>query len=184
MTRNIRYILALTPLALSVALAGCGGPERKALSDRPAPPPARETLHSRPTDNERLDGRVYARSTAPNDEQPVVLSAAGSRYDVTLEQIRGHQHNHTAVLIDARETEAFKRGHLRGATNLPSSQKEDYTGRMRQDVDASQLIIIYCNGPQCAAGDTVYDYLTTQGYSNMRVFRPGWDRLASVKNLQ
>ena len=110
--------------------------------------------------------------------------AMESRYDITLDEFRGHLQNNTAVIIDAREPEDFALSHIRGAFNMPAEQKEAYMGEINRDVAMSQFIIIYCGGPECSAGDAVYDYATSQGFSNMRVFKPGWQTLASSRDLQ
>lgn len=105
------------------------------------------------------------------------------RYDITLEELRDHVQNNTAVIIDAREPDDFAEGHLAGAFNVPVQQKESYMARSFRDLPTDQFIIIYCGGPQCEAGDTVYDYATSQGFSNVRVYRPGWQSLARMRDL-
>ncbi len=110
-------------------------------------------------------------------------SATTARYDVTLEEIRGHLRNQTAVIIDARTPEAFSVAHVRSALNVPAEQKEEYLTDISHDVAADQFIIIYCDGPRCPAADTVYDYAAVQGFNNMRVFKPGWQKLTSQRDM-
>jgi rhodanese-related sulfurtransferase len=88
------------------------------------------------------------------------------------------------VIIDARGPADFALGHIRGALNMPAGQKEAYMAQISQSVAPDQFIVIYCNGPHCGSGDMVYDYLVPQGFSNMRVFKPGWEALASAKDLR
>src|SRR5439155_17695116 len=141
MTLRLRYRLAFVPLGL--ALAGCGGPDQHASSSRERlQPSARLGVDAPPVDGIRRDAGADARLARFQEGAP--QAATESRYDISLREIRGHQANHTAVLIDAREPSAFEQAHLRGATNIPSSQKENYTGRIRQDVATSQFIVIYC----------------------------------------
>jgi rhodanese-related sulfurtransferase len=116
-----------------------------------------------------------------SDEQPGVSEA---RYDISLDEIREHVRNGSAVMVDARSPEDFQRGHVRGAINVPSNHKETYVAQLKRDYPADQLIIIYCGSSQCHAGDSVYDYAISQGFTNMRVFKAGWKGLSSEKDLQ
>lgn len=91
--------------------------------------------------------------------------------------------NKNAMVIDARAPDRFAQGHVRGAINIPSSQKEAYTEQFLRGVDPNQPILIYCGSESCPASDILYDYLSTQGFTNMRVFKPGWAVLSSAKQL-
>ena len=115
---------------------------------------------------------------------PADSVAAKTRHDITLEQIGEHVRNKTALVIDARNPDQFARGHVRGAINVPAGQVGSYIPRVQQTAASTQFIIIYCNGPSCGSGDMVYESLAAQGYTNMRVYKPGWAKLTSAKDLQ
>ena len=62
-----------------------------------------------------------------------------------LEDFRGRAATDGALLLDARSAEAFRRGHIEGAVNLPFS---DFTAESLAQVigpDRSRPIYIYCN---------------------------------------
>jgi ArsR family transcriptional regulator len=103
---------------------------------------------------------------------------------VDIKEFRTHFQNKSAVIVDARSTKSYAQGHVRGAINVPAGEKEQYTDQYLRHLDPSQLIIIYCSSPTCSASDVVYEYLTTQGFSNMRLFGPGWQKLASARDLR
>ena len=111
-------------------------------------------------------------------------SAADSQQDLTLEQFREYAQNDAAVMIDARSPENFASGHVRGAFNLPAGQIEANMAPILGSVSFSQLIIVYCASSSCGSSDMVAEYLEDHGYTNARVFRPGWVMLASAGNLQ
>jgi rhodanese-related sulfurtransferase len=117
------------------------------------------------------------------EDRPSETHRSGSQFDVSLDDIREHVRNNSAVIIDARSAEDFARGHVRGAINVPASQKESAAAQVKRNVATDQLIIIYCGSPQCPAGESVYEYLLSQGYTNMRVFKPGWKTLSQEKDL-
>lgn len=112
-----------------------------------------------------------------------MITPAEGRYAITLEQFRENQANHTAVIIDARSADNYAKGHVRGARNVPATKVEKYIPGIENELQKDQLIIIYCGGPACPMGDTVYDRLASAGFTNMRVFRPGWEKLSSETNL-
>jgi len=67
---------------------------------------------------------------------------------------------------------------------MPAGRIEAYMGQLTQSVAPGEFIIIYCNGPHCDSSDRVYEYLVPQGYTNMRVFKPGWAEIASASDLR
>jgi rhodanese-related sulfurtransferase len=179
MKHAIRSAVVVLPLGL--LFAGCGGTRSKAIADR-SPPRSRTTMH--PVAIKGDDHHVVMMdevARTPHHEAPTVLD---KQHDITLDQIREHLKNNTAVIIDARSPEAFAQGHIRGAINVPASQIEAFVPQIKKNVSEDELIIIYCASSSCGSGDMVYDYLTEKGYTYMRVYKPGWQQLASATNLQ
>ena len=125
---------------------------------------------------------MHDRPRAPN-EQVTDGMPPETRYDVTLDEIRELVRNGDAVIIDARWPADFARGHVRGAFNMPAGGEEAYMLQIGKSVTPNKLIIIYCNGPRCRSSDMVYAYLAPRGYTNMRVFKPGWDAMASARAI-
>ena len=178
----IRRSLIVFPLGL--LLAGCNAAHRSEFVPAPAYTSERTVAVRLTSAIERSVSAGEAGFAARPKELPGGAIATESRYDITVDELRGHLQKNTAVIIDAREPEDFVEGHVRGALNMPAEQKEAYLGEINRDVATSQFIIIYCGGPECSAGDTVYDYATSLGFSNMRVFKPGWQALVSSRDLQ
>ncbi|HEY3246429.1 MAG TPA: rhodanese-like domain-containing protein [Phycisphaerae bacterium] len=152
---------------------------------------AQRTLPARDNDRgvskdsgERAPRTVAARNTHDSDRSLSRSDDHKGRYDISLDELRQHVQNQSAVIVDARAPHDFDRGHLRGAINVPSGKEEAYIGDLLRNADLSQPIIIYCNGPHCPAADTVYDHARSYGFTNMRVFKPGWDALSAMHDLQ
>lgn len=172
MTRAVRYAFLALPVGL--CLAGCSGHNRA----ESRPPSAA---------GGRTNGSVSGYSPRPatgSDEVLGYVAPSAPRYDITLDEIREHVRNQTALIIDVRGAGDFAEGHVRGAFNMQASQREAYMGQLSQRAARDQFIIIYCNGPRCDSADMVYEYLESQGFTNMRVFKPGWAALASAKDLR
>jgi len=54
------------------------------------------------------------------------------------------------VLLDVRSPEAFARGHVPGATNLPHAR---IVARNLEPFPAATLFVVYCAGPHCNGAD-------------------------------
>jgi len=182
MYRATRRVLVVFPLGL--LFVGCNATHRSKFDPGPTQTFVRPVaVHQAPVLNRGVSTDEAGFVAARPSERPGV-AIGESRYDITLDEFRGHVRNNTAVIVDAREPEDFAESHVRGALNIPAQQKEAYLGKISRNVGTGQFIIIYCGGPQCSAGDSVYDYAISQGYTNMRVFKPGWQILASARDLQ
>ena len=177
MTHAIRQVLVVLPLGL--ILSGCAGPQASDPFVGQASWPSARTAS---------DAMVVDRSGSGSDEalasRSSEPSAADSQHYITLEQFGQYVQHNSAVVIDARSPEAFARGHVRGALNLPAAQVEANMAPTLDNVASSQLIIVYCSSSSCGASDMVAEYLAAHGYTNVRVFKPGWVMLASAGNLR
>jgi rhodanese-related sulfurtransferase len=178
-----RCVLVALPLGL--LLAGCGGgrgAEVRSVSESSAP--IRTAGQDAPDSRARGVSRGDAGLAARPDQLLGYTITPEPRHDITLDEFREHVRNKTAVIIDARGTADFAKAHVRGALNVPAGRKEAYWGPIREAVAPDQLIIIYCNGPLCDSGDMVYEYAASQGFTNMRVFKPGWETLSTENDLR
>lgn len=60
------------------------------------------------------------------------------------------QGNRTFVLLDVRSVEAFAKGHVAGAVNLPHGRINE---RNLAEYAPETLFVVYCNGPHCNGAD-------------------------------
>jgi rhodanese-related sulfurtransferase len=178
--------LAFVALPLGLLLAGCS------VHDRAEFEPASAAAPSARTTDQGAGGDIDRRALSRGDARPAprpnervaTVTAPETRYDITLDEIRTLVRNGGAVIIDARWPADFARGHIRGAFNVPAGEEEAHMAQISRSIEPGQLIIIYCNGPHCNSSDWVYKYLVPQGFTNMRVFKPGWEAIASVSDLR
>ena len=186
-------LVVLVPIAL--VLCGCGNPEK------PKPDSKRKTTaqsKSRTPKSSRSKQKV-ARNTPPSrnlnsnntvqPSSPTALTARtpqtttppprpspsrDGRYDISLSEIRDLQKDAGAVFIDARGPDLYQQSHLSGALNMPAGLHEKYIEKVHQAVQPDELVIVYCSSALCEAGNTVCDYLHNQGFTNVKVYKPGW----------
>lgn len=82
-----------------------------------------------------------------------------------------------ATFVDARKVEEYTEGHLSGAINIPSTEKEKYLDTIYTMLPHGTMIVIYCTGGNCEASHEVFEFLANAGFSknNLRLFEPGWE---------
>ena len=75
-----------------------------------------------------------------------------------------------ALVLDARETELYKAGHLPGAANLRAER-----GRERKfpKFDAYSTIVVYAENPGSGSARTLAKRLMALGYSDVKVYAGG-----------
>lgn len=166
MTHAIRYAIVLVPLGL--ILSGCSRSTKS----------TGQTASAKT--REGSAGAPYSMVLVQQDPPP----PSPTYPSVNFEELRTHVRNKSAVVVDARSASSFTRGHVRGAINIPAGEKETYTEQYLRQLEPGQLIIIYCSSPTCHASDMLYEYLATQGFTNMRLYTPGWQQLAKVSEIQ
>lgn len=174
MTFFMKSVLVALPMCL--ILSGCSGRNRTVTTYKTATPTS--------TRNAIVADRGFVTNDAVLPYPLVAEPAVGPRYNVTLEEIRDHVMNGSAVIVDARSTGSYAVGHVRGALNIPAGQAASQVRNFSQTFSHDQLIIIYCVNPSCAASDMVYESLEAEGFSNMLVYSPGWQRLSTERELQ
>jgi rhodanese-related sulfurtransferase len=174
MTVSIQLSFVVVPLGL--ILAGCSHSTKSTQTTASSVEVKEDGTPQKPVELASLREGTPA---PPRDETP-----APSRYpSVDFNEFSAHVRNKSAVIIDARSSLSFAGGHVHGALNIPSGQKEAYTDQYFRPLNPARLIIIYCSSPTCHASDMLYEYLNTQGFTNMRLFPPGWQRLSQANDL-
>lgn len=152
-------VTTLLLLPMLLALAGCGA--KRGVAVRSGPTGGYE---------DALASKVHAAS-APDAQHR-------SRYDITLEEVLAHVENGSASIIDARSSGAYARDHVRGALNLPSSDRFEAFVEVEPLLDRNQLVVVYCHSAFCSAADHVADMLERNGFTQVLVFRGGWVTLS------
>ena len=76
-----------------------------------------------------------------------LLSLETDCWDVHASLTQGHQ---SFVLLDVRSAEAFAKGHISGAVNLPLGRIIE---RNLAEYAQETLFVVYCTGPHCNGAD-------------------------------
>lgn len=94
--------------------------------------------------------------------------------NITLRDAYKIHQNGSALFLDAREPEAFQRGHIAGAVNLPSDDFMDSLSYL-ENLSPDTLIISYCDGSECNASIELAANLDLMGFTQVRFFFGGWE---------
>ena len=155
--RDVATIAALALLSLMVGYA------INRFSSRPLP------LEYQ-TPEQRFDKELTTLVAAA----PFTISPAAT---VSLPDFRTAVENKTALILDARPSDFFERGHVPGALNL---SRDDFAHDYRRlsptlKAAAAKPIIVYCSGGACHDSRLVASALLSLGFSDVRVYTGGWD---------
>ncbi|MCK6457273.1 MAG: rhodanese-like domain-containing protein [Phycisphaerae bacterium] len=104
---------------------------------------------------------------------------------MSLDELRTHVQSASATFVDARKSDEYAAGHLAGAINIPSTEKEMHLDTIFQTLPRDGLIVIYCGGGHCEASNEVFEFLVSNGFdkANLRLFEPGWEVLGRQPDL-
>jgi rhodanese-related sulfurtransferase len=122
------------------------------------------------TPENRFDAMLTTMVAAP----PFKMTPAAT---VGLEEFQSAVESKSAIILDARPSVFFERGHVPGALNLSRDDfARDYRRLSASLKDASDKpVMVYCSGGECHDSRLVANALLTLGFSNVRVFTGGWD---------
>ncbi len=79
-----------------------------------------------------------------------------------------------ALLVDARNIDDYKAGHLKGAISLPLGKIDSMLASFSQQVAEDQTLILYCNGFGCPDSFDLGILLIEAGYQQVRVYEGGF----------
>jgi len=122
------------------------------------------------TPEDRFDAMLTTLVVAP----PFKIAPAAT---VGLEEFRSAVESKSALILDARPSVFFERGHVPGAQNL---SRDDFAHDYRRlsallKGATDKPVMVYCSGGECHDSRLVANALLTLGFSNVRVFTGGWD---------
>ncbi|MFO0974116.1 MAG: rhodanese-like domain-containing protein [Phycisphaerae bacterium] len=116
---------------------------------------------------------------------PGVNPELEKQVELTFDEFAAALRDGTATFVDARKPEEFSAGHIAGAINIPSTEKEQYIGTVNTALPRDRPVIIYCGGGQCEASNEVFEFLVGAGLdkAQLRIFKPGWELLGKRTDL-
>lgn len=100
------------------------------------------------------------------------------KYDLMLRYLD----NQNIVIVDARSSEAYEKGHIGNALNIhPYDDENVYYGKLVA-LPTDKLIIIYCDGGDCDLSHHVANDLIKFNFKNILLYVGGWEEWSKKKN--
>jgi rhodanese-related sulfurtransferase len=76
--------------------------------------------------------------------------------------------------IDARSTDEFSEGHIKGAVNIPFYGSENYLDVINS-LNKNEMIVTYCSGADCDISILSADELFEMGFKRVYIFIGGFE---------
>ncbi len=99
--------------------------------------------------------------------------------EVDADMVEQLRRDPVTVVVDARPTALFGRGHIPEALSLPVSEFASGFASLRERILAGRTVIVYCSGLSCTDSLQLAANLFRSGCRNILVFRGGmeeWQR--------
>lgn len=125
-------------------------------------------LHERALKNPDSMARLYG-----NKKSPIYKI-------ITLNQLTRLLSENKGVLLDARNSEEYEKGHIKGARNIPALDVENHFESLLT-LPRDTLILVYCNGPECHLGHMLADFLVKLEFKHIFIYDGGWDEWINSK---
>jgi 3-mercaptopyruvate sulfurtransferase SseA len=100
--------------------------------------------------------------------------AVGKSLIMSLDDAKKHFFNHSAVFLDARSSENYEQGHIKGAYNLSPENMEEKFPEVMENIGPESLIIVYCDGENHRSGGDLSVLLSEFGFIRVRLLFNGW----------
>ena len=109
----------------------------------------------------------------------VVISAKGDTVDQRLDikepaEAKRIYDSGTAVFVDARSSETYIEGHIKGAVTLPAKDFDHLIDSFLKEHPLSSPLVTYCSGRECDDSHELARYLLNEGFTSVRVFIDGY----------
>ena len=112
---------------------------------------------------------LLRKNTSSETQQSTV-----SMEDISLQEARALFFSGKAVFLDARPTEFYNLGHIRGAINLPYEEFDELFPTVMRRINHDSTIITYCDGEGCQLSKKLALTLKENGYTNVKILENGW----------
>ncbi len=103
-----------------------------------------------------------------------IVSKDGKKISVSVEDAKAAFDSNVAIFLDARSSDDYEKGHIRGARSLPWMKFSEYFDKATSDLGNDQMIITYCEGETCELSKELANALIEMGFTHVRVLINGW----------
>ena len=94
--------------------------------------------------------------------------------EITLDEAIDKFRQGTALFVDARSIDDFRKGHIDGALNIPETNFEEYIGPFMAANAPDTILITYCEGKSCLLSQKLAEKLILSGFDKVYHLKDGW----------
>jgi len=124
----------------------------------------------------RTDGLPLVSDRSVQAQLAEKLGQEGQNKVISIEEAEQAFFSKKALFLDARSSELYETGHIKGARSMPSQQSDEYFDKVMRNIPKNAMIITYCDGEGCSLSKDLALYLFFRGYDNIQVLVNGWTR--------
>lgn len=82
--------------------------------------------------------------------------------------------------IDARSKTEYKKGHIKGAINIPVGKIFQYLEKNISKLPKDKILVTYCNGYNCESSIELAEILRQYRFDRVKTFFMGWTEWAKA----
>ena len=105
---------------------------------------------------------------------PSAPAAAAAPLPLGLMQVKELFDTGEGVIIDARDRETFRKGHIKGALSLPVGDSESLIPPFAARTPREKLLVVYCGGYDCHDSKLLGEKLLGAGFGQVFVYEGGF----------
>lgn len=108
------------------------------------------------------------------------ISDSLSQKNVTTQQLLGLIETKIGIIIDARNKDAYIRGHIPGAINIPFLDVFNYVEQL-DIIPRDTLIVVYCEGVNCELSHHLSEFMLNMNFSRIYHYIGGYEEWVNEK---
>ena len=97
-----------------------------------------------------------------------------------LAQVKEFFDRRDALIVDARDAAAYRKGHIAGAVSLPLGTVEERLPTFKNRAPLTAALVVYCNGFDCHDSGALGRRLLAAGYREVYVYLGGFPEWQSA----
>lgn len=120
----------------------------------------------------RGEGVQAPQASATTPQAPT--TAAAAPLPLGLMQVKELFDTGEAIIIDARDRETYRKGHIKGAISLPVGEAEGLIPPFAERTPKDKLLVMYCGGYDCHDSRLLGEKLLAAGFGQVFVYEGGF----------
>jgi rhodanese-related sulfurtransferase len=93
---------------------------------------------------------------------------------ISLGEARRLQGHAGAIFVDGRNRKDWEKSHIPGALSLPTGEFDKRYPQLKSTLRRAAVLVLYCQGSNCAQADYLAGLLSAKGHRNLAVFWGGF----------